>query len=189
MSRVLLKVETDAATDAIYVGTHKLQKIFNSPRNAININSIEFIPSSFGTATEVHLLFDPIIEEDDQVAVFDFARAQNMLLSELNGADGALKQVLRASSKTVFTLQTANVNNLFKQMLSIFPVFNSVIISWTIDLDFTLEIDFTELDRPWNMRAEIMNLISNKRSVEDPSLSNVRGKRSLLKAPIRVPEE
>lgn len=184
----LLQIVTTNTTEAIIINTHKLQKIFSSPKKAVNINSLTLIPAAFGTAQEVLVLADSEQEEDDQVSIAAYARIPPQMLSVIQGDTGLLTQTARAGFKDILNLTTSEVAAVFHQY-SLFPVFNHLKIGWSVDLGFSLLIDFTVLDRPWNMRAEVRNLIGNKRRVEDPNLSNVDGKRSVVKAQIRVPEE
>ncbi len=184
----VIQVITTAVNQAIIISTHKLQKIFSSPKKAVNINSIMYEPITFGNAQELQILADSEQEEDDQVSTSTFARDQAEIFSVIAGDTGLLTQIARAGYHDVFRLNTANVAPIFHQY-SLFPVFNHLKLGWTTDQNFNLIIDFTVLDRPWNMRAEVLNLLGNKRRVEDPNISNVDGKRSVRKAQIRVPEE
>lgn len=184
----IVQIDTTAAAGAIILSTHKLQKIFSSPEKAVNINTILVEPSAFGTSQEILLLADSEQEQDDQVDLISRARLIAQMATGILGTTGNFTQMTKAAFKDIFAIRTEHVAGLFHSY-TLFPVFNHLKISWSADVDFTMLIDFTVLDRPWNMREEVRNLIGNKRRVEDPNLSSVEGKRSVVKAQIRVPEE
>lgn len=120
----------------------------------------------------------------------DFAILIGDMLSAIQ-AGATVGRILNTASpgfKTVVDFTTANVAPITKAF-SIFPVINTLIIGWDADVDFVIEFDFTVLPVFMNMRSEVMDLLENRRTVEDPNISNTQGKRALVRAGLMVPQE
>lgn len=185
MSIARITIEATGGQLAVLLDTDDLQKIFRSTR-AINVNWISVIPLTLGAAIEVQIKGDwqmkeSEFDEDDSTTI---PFTQIIGLFDVDGATGRIRQQ-GILNDLFFRFTTVHVDGITK-FPSSYPIFNNLVIGWDSDLDFDIEIDFTRLDAPWDFREELMDLLANKRRVEDPNISNVRGKRSLIRAPLRL---
>lgn len=188
-----LAVEATGTNLAVGLNTDDLIKLFGAVgpdgrARGININSMTIYLASFGSATDI-IFFADSPEELDEAAgdatTLTHAIVANSITANLQGSSGALLAVPRPAVKTFFRFTTADVAPQFKPF-SLFPIFNNLQIGWTADVDFTIEFDFTILDEFMDFRAEIMDLLDNKTQVEDPNISNIDGKRALVRAPLQI---
>lgn len=184
-----------APNDAIILNTDDLVKLFGSASEkrgrAININWMRIYLNSFSTAIDIVIYADHDIdadEEDGDATQFDFTTLLDSAVSLLDGATGTITSTTKPGSKTLFRFTAVDIAPQSKSF-SLFPVFNNLVLGWSADVDFVLEMDFTVLDASMDWRSEIMDLLANKTQVEDPNLSNVDGKRQLRRAGLRIPEE
>lgn len=177
--RQTISVDTSGATQAILLNTDDLARLFGK-RNAININSMKLYPVAFGTAVDILVFADNDQLPDESAGDATSFPEGQLLISQVD-ATGAIIQAIEPSYHAIFRFTTADINPQ-TTFPSVFPVFDTLIVTWNVEVDFIIEFDYTELDVPWNMRFELMDLLKNKRQVEDPNLSNVDGKRSLRRA-------
>jgi len=178
------------------LNTIDLIKLFATLGFAININSLTIFPNVFGTAVtyviEADSSREPAETADEQqytkLADFNIV-ITDMLSSLIAGATvGRILNTAPPGYKTLVDFTTANVAPITKSF-SMFPVTNTMIIGWDADVDFVIEFDFTVLPVFMNMRTEVMDLLENRRQLEDPSISNTQGKRVLARAGLLVLEE
>lgn len=188
MTLQAISIEATGVNLAFSLNTDDLAKIFGTTR-AININWMQCSPLTLGTAIEIHIVadHDQKIDEssgDKTTISFNDMKVITLIL----GSDGSIVESHDPGSETFFRFTTVDVSPQMKPF-STFPVFNNLIIGWSADVDFVLEFDYTELDQPWDFREEIMDLLANKGTVEDPNISNVDGKRSLVRNPMLLTNE
>ncbi len=185
--RQIVSLEATGSTLGIILSTDVLAQLFGSRERAVNINAITCTPLILGTAVEYGILADKqykIDEETDATPnVFPFA--EHGMITRLAGNTGVFTEMVTPAYKTVFHFSTVDVSPQTKAF-SLFPIFNNLVIVWDADVDCILEFDFTRLDTGWNWREEIMRLLQNKTTVEDPNISNVDGKRSLVRSPLTL---
>jgi len=163
---------------------------------AINVNRITIYPNVFGTAVDYILLADVTEDPIESEAPKEYTRTYphnltvNKIVSSIQA--GATRAQILSTAKpapqTIFRFTTADIQPQSKGF-SVFPITNTLVISWDADVDFVIEFDFTVLPIHMNLRSEVMDLLENRRQVEDPSVSNVDGKRVLPRAPLLVLEE
>lgn len=165
-----------------------LARLFGSRENAININSMTIYLASFATPVDYFFAADLQQTEPQLSKLFSQAILGNLLVTQIAGDTGVVRDQTKPRAQTIFRFTAVDVSPQSKPF-SLFPVFNTLAIGWSADVDFLLEIDFTVLDAPWNYKEEIMNLLANKRQVEDPNISNTQGKRQLVRAPLLMVDE
>ncbi len=164
-------------------------KLFGSRTKAVNLNAITITPLVLGTAVEYVVWADKEVQVDIEAAApHVIAIGEVGPAVQLLGSTGELTEYITPAYKALFHFSTVDVAPQTK-VFSLFPVFNSLSIGWDADVDALIEIDFTILDTNWDFREEIMDLLANKTRVEDPNISNVDGKRSLVRAPLQVAED
>lgn len=191
--RQILTIEVVTAQRAIILDTAYLAALFGE-KFAVNFNAITCNPTTFGTAVEYTIWLDkPAVEYDPKLPsatrhIFPFAEANPRSAITGSTLTGILNTVAQPGFKTQFRFTTVDVQPQTKPF-TLMPVFNHMIIAWDANVDFDLEFDFTRLDLGWNYKGEIIDLLANKRSVEDPNLSNVDGKRSVRRAALRAVNE
>lgn len=154
------------------------------------------MPTAFGTAVTYLVKADPSEEpaesnvEKSYTKVYNFGRLGVSILTDIS-AGSTRSRILNTAPpgyQTIYEFTTADVASVTRNF-SLFPVTNTLVIGWDADVDFIIEFDFTVLPIMMNMRSEVMDLLEGRRTVEDPNISNVDGKRSLVRAGLRVPEE
>lgn len=179
-----ISVEATGASLAIALNTDDLMKLFGSRNQAVNLNWMSVEPLAFGTAVDVFIQADhpdKIDETDGDGTSFDFTRLK--LLNGINGVTALFDEASEPRAKSIYRFTTADVAGKLKAF-STFPIFNNLIIGWSADVDFLIEMDFTILDTNWDFREEIMDLLAGKRQVQDPNIDMTQGKRQLLRAPL-----
>lgn len=191
--RQILTIEATAGSSAIILDTASLAAMFGEVF-AVNFNTITVNPTTFGAAVEYVLWMDKLgVEYDPKLSsetrhIFPFAQANPRCAITGSTLTGRLNQVVQPGFKTQFRFTTADIAPQTKPF-SAMPVYNHMIIAWDADVDFDIEFDFSFLDEGWDYRGELMDLLANKRSVEDPNLSNTTGKRSVRRAGLRTVNE
>lgn len=166
---------------ALVLRADDLVKLFGTNGKAININSMLVYPNSFGVAQEILMLADHSgFNPKGASQAFSFAELSELSESQVRGGatDPRIMRVVEPGSKTFFRFTTADIAPQGKSF-SLWPIFEYLIIGWSADVDFVIEFDYTILDRGMNNRSQIMELLANKRSTEDPNLTNTQGKRAL----------
>lgn len=186
-----IEIEATGANLAVIFNTDDLQKVFGADR-AIEIGKIEFQPLS-RSAINLTLIIDTD-QKIDQTSgpnnastIFPFAQIG---LTQVAGNLGSFSRILHQGSSTMLFRQlTSDVANPVKEFSPRLLLTNTLIVGWSADVDFNLEFDFIRSDKPWNFREEVMDLLGNKTQVEDPSISNIDGKRSLNRRPLLLVDE
>lgn len=184
--RQTILVDTTGPTQAVALNTDDLAKLFGS-ESAININSMSIFPGAFGTAVD-YLVFADIPDTIDESAGAATTFPEAQLQVSALAATGGFTNVQRPSNHLIFRYTTADVQAITKYP-STFPVRHNLIITWNVEVDFIIEIDFTSILIGWDWRDKIMDLLANKTQVEDPSISNIDGKRSLNRRPLLLVAE
>lgn len=153
-------------------------------------------PNAFGTAVDFVIIADTDILPAEREAPREYTRevssvlAFNLILSAITSTatQGRITQTAKPRAQTIFRFTTADIQPQGKGF-SIFPIENTLILAWNANVDFIIEFDFTVMPIMMNMKSELMDLLENRRQLEDPSVSNTQGKRVLPRAPLLVPEE
>lgn len=161
--------------------------MFGSRSKAINIDAMYVYPSAPDVDSEYTILADFEItpnEEPDDSTTMDFEVTGSTNQSSQLDSAGRITTAIKPSYRTFFRFNTSDSVGTQAKAFKAFPVFNNLVIAWTVDNDFVIEIEFTVLDTNWDFRAELMRLLQNKFQVRDPNIDNVQGKRSLLRAPL-----
>lgn len=188
MSIHTLTIEATGANLALLFNTSALSKLFGTRRQAVNVNWIKVHPLSFGVAVEYWIKFDSDQRPPDKqdVSVVDFA--QNFIIASVNGATGDWQPAPAEKEQLLLRFTTADIQ---PQMIfpSLKPVFNNMVVGWNADVDFDLVMDISELNAFWDFREEYSDLLEGKTQVEDPSISNVDGKRQLSRHPLTLVED
>ncbi len=145
--------------------------------------------ATFGTAVDLFIQSDlgqsPAVEADDT----DLNITQvSIIATSTITATGIVTRSSIPGYKTIFRFNTNNVAPLSKGF-RLFPVMNTLTFGWSADVDFVIEIEYTELGTNWNFRDEIMKLLAGKHQVEDPNLSNLQGKRAVRRAGLLLVED
>lgn len=169
---------------ALVLRADDIAKLFGTNGRAININSMLCYLNAFGTAQEILMLADHSgFNPKGASAAFPFEQLSEMSESQVRGGatNPRIIRTVEPGSKTVFRFTTADIAPQGKGF-TLWPVFQYMIIGWTADVDFLIEFDYTILDRGLNNRSQLMELLANKRQVQDPNITNVQGKRALRRA-------
>jgi len=182
MPLAALTVEATGANLAIIIDTDTLARFFGTRDRAVNINWIQCLPLTLGTAVDIHVVGD-VTETVPEAGVRTYPFNLIKAVSGILGSTGVWDEGSKPGSKTFFRFTTVDVSPQLKPFTQ-FPIFNTLVLGWSADVDFVLEFDYTMLDRPWNWREEIMRLLANKSQVADPNIANTQGKRKLVKAPL-----
>lgn len=191
MSLQSIAVEATGVNLAVVLNTDDIAKLFATEGRAVNINSMTIYLATFGTAVDILIYADHFQKVDESAGgatTFPFAQLAASMTVALQGSSGSLLSVPEPGAQTFFRFTTADIAPQFKPF-SVFPIFNKLIIGWTADVDFTIEFDYTVLDTPLDWREKIMDLLATKTRVEDPNISNVDGKRQLVRAPLQIVED
>ncbi len=185
--RQIFLLEATGANLAVILNTDVLAQLFGTRDRAVNINSITVTPLVLGSAVEYGFYADKQYKVDEETDATPnvFPPGELNMNSLLLGSTGVFTNASIPGYKTVFHFSTVDVSPQ-THGFTLFPIYNNLIIGWDADIDALIEIDFTRLDKGWNWREEIMRLLQNKRQVENPNISNVDGKRGLVRNPLRL---
>ncbi len=174
-----IRINATTTTNGKVIDTDTLARIFGTNGNAINIKRITWIRQVV-TAQELWIGAD---QSDQERAIAD---PFNFLLVNYTETNDTWFGFGRPGYKTWFNGETNDLASEISRAYSKFPVYNNLHIFWSSVSDFSLEFDYEILDEPLDYREEIMDLLANKTQVEDPSGSNVDGKRVLTRALLRT---
>ncbi len=180
---VIFQLVCDAGDDSFVLNTDEIAKLFGTNGKAININWVRIIPGVPGSAVDYTILADG--EQDPDADAPSQGLLINEMVSVLKGGTGQIRSTGRPAFQDVFRFTTSEITGQMASY-SLFPVFNQLAFGWSADVDCNLVIDFTVLNLPLDYQEEIMDLLGNKTQVEDPSGSNVDGKRVLTRVLLRT---
>jgi len=178
-----LTLEATASQLAIIIDTDTLARFFGTRDRAVNINWIKCTPLTLGTAVDIHVIAD-VAETVPEAGVRTYDFNLIKAVSGILGSTGIWDEGSKPGSKALFRFTTVDVSPQRTAFSSTWPIFNTLVLGWSADVDFVLEFDYTMLDHPWNWREEIMRLLANKSQVADPNIANTQGKRKLVRAPL-----
>lgn len=182
----IISVDAGGAAGALMLNTDQLNRLFGLNGKAFNINSMKVSPNALGTAVDYSVLADP----DEQDEVWTSVEVLNIITADISGLADVEEIVIAAPTPghhALFRFTTADVGPQ-KDSFSSFPVFNSLVMAWSVDLDFVIDFDFTVSELNLDMREEFMELLRNKTQVEDPNIDATVGKRKLVRAPMTLAE-
>lgn len=185
----IININAFGANRVYRIKTDQIARLFGTLGKGINITSIDLI-IQLGTSLDISLLADWEQEEpDDNETDESLTELTNAMESQLNSQTRDFTRVVTKGYRAFWQIHSTATTPPPVKEFDKFEVFNNLVIGWTDDVDFRLEIEYDILNRPLNYREEIMDLLRNKRQVEDPNISNVLGKRQLVPNPLRLLRE
>lgn len=150
---------------------------------AINIHTFTVFPGATGGASIHVFLAD---RPSNDIVDVTFNELSGFFLTNF-GAGEEVEGPPQTKYKAMIPFKTSDITEKSRSY-SVWPVFSQLAIGWDADVDFTVEIDYTILPVMLDFRQIAMELLRNKRQVQDPNIDATQGKRSLVRAGLRLAE-
>lgn len=183
MSIEILTINAGGGGDTWILAPDVIAAMFKTEGRAINIHNIIAVPAAFGSSQSIVVIADPTQKDIVDVAFGALANEVSVFF----GAAEEIEGPAQPQYKTHFPFTVADIAERVRSF-SVFPVYGQLAIGWNADVDFELIFDYTILPVNLDYREVFMRLLANKKQVEDPNIDATQGKRSLVRAGLRLAE-